>query len=166
VRRKAFGDGMLTNFCVALAAAWTLFNLRSEPDWSIVWPMQLRHAFVWVSSIFSVASCDVPRPNVANQTSTASSASAVATPSADADSGEIAGVFELRCGCELKNVDRCSEHVLVDHRFLPLDLPAQANLGTMPFCGKKNLHAHISGKIVNERFVASTFRYEPAPMPK
>lgn len=63
----------------------------------------------------------------------------VAKPPADAP------VYPVLCGCQVPGVGKCGNYARVGEETLPV-VGLEA-LGSMPFCGKKGLHARIAGAV-------------------
>ncbi len=68
-------------------------------------------------------------------------------------------VHDLMCGCAIKEVGKCGEFIKVDDKFIPLTLPASADLGPMPFCRKEGLKADVEGAVKDGKYVATSFAY-------
>lgn len=69
-------------------------------------------------------------------------------------------VHDVICGCALDHVGHCSEWIHVDDEYLSLQLPEGMDLGPMPFCGQEGLQAAVSGEVVGDTYVATSFEMQ------
>ena len=69
----------------------------------------------------------------------------------------VHGEHGLKCGCAIPEVGSCGEYVEVDGKYVPLELPADAGLGPMPFCGKEGLRGEVEGELTSGKVVARKF---------
>lgn len=54
----------------------------------------------------------------------------------------------VKCGCKLEDVKKCSEWAQLDGQWV--QLTGNHGLGSMPFCGKENLKAKVTGHVEND----------------
>ena len=81
---------------------------------------------------------------------------AVATNEGEGDShGEHA--HNVKCGCAIEGVGECGNYVEVEGQYVELVLPTDLDLGKMPFCGKDELTAQVTGEMQDDKFVATAF---------
>ena len=76
------------------------------------------------------------------------------TPDAPA-SASAPKVYDVACGCSIKEVGHCGNYAHVDGSYLEL---SDSSLGKMPFCGKKGLEAEIAGDVKDGKLVVSSFK--------
>ena len=78
----------------------------------------------------------------------------VADPKAESPPVAVAeAVHDVSCGCVIPDVKKCSEWVKVDGAFIPLT--NHGLKGAMPFCGKVDLKAKVTGEVKDGELVAS-----------
>ena len=68
-------------------------------------------------------------------------------------------VHNVKCGCSIEGVGECGNYVEVEGQYVELVLPADQELGKMPFCGKDELTARVAGEMQDDKFVATSFSY-------
>jgi hypothetical protein len=90
-------------------------------------------------------------PNDTSQPA-AEASEAPAEASSEATAGQ-AKDYDVVCGCTLPDVGHCGEYAKVGDAFL--EITGDLGLGSMPFCGKKNLKAKITGEVQEGKLAAT-----------
>lgn len=67
-----------------------------------------------------------------------------------------ATTHDVICGCALEEVGKCGEYIKVEDAFLPIK--GDLGLGPMPFCGKEDLKAEVTGEVEGGEYVASSLK--------
>lgn len=67
-------------------------------------------------------------------------------------SGPTTAVYEVTCGCAIKEIGHCGEYALIEGQQVEI---TDHGLGDMPFCGKPPAQATITGELKDGKLVAS-----------
>jgi hypothetical protein len=65
-----------------------------------------------------------------------------------------ATLHRVECGCALESVGHCGNYVEVDGEFV--EIAGDLGLGKMEWCSKTGLSANVEGKMVGDKFVATS----------
>jgi hypothetical protein len=89
-------------------------------------------------------------------------APAPAAPAAPAATPVVLEERELpvKCGCKIESVKKCSEWAEVDGEWVKM---TGHNLGSMPFCGKENVRARVSGELSEGTLRLTSITVLPPP---
>lgn len=102
----------------------------------------MRRAFLALTVALCFAGCPAEQG-----TTEPAPAPAPAPAPVEADAGSHAApsttVYDVICGCALEEVGHCGEYAKVDGAWV--EIVGDHGLGSMPFCGKSDLEAEVSG---------------------
>lgn len=66
----------------------------------------------------------------------------------------------VKCGCKIESVKKCSEWAEVDGEWVKMT--GDHGLGSMPFCGKEDVRARVSGKLTDRTLHVTSITVLPA----
>lgn len=113
---------------------------------------QLLPAFVLLACLCS--GCPSPQPPASSAPAPAPAPATESPKPVAIESREV----PVKCGCKLE-VKKCSEWAEIDGQWV--QLTGNHGMGSMPFCGKENLRARVTGNLKDGKLHLTSIEMVP-----